>query len=316
MAIIEAIPGLEVSVDVNGERAQEYDDADGLEEDVSTRRARYRRFVYIESKSDALFSVKLRLPNTIRLSTPSNALAYKIYVDGANKAYYTHFLNGGLDRPHVIDGAHDMDPATGQVLLKKFKFAPVTTVDDADAARVRNDVQAAKNLGAIQVRFYRVNAETTPHDIRVHVSVPDGSSELAEKALKGRAISHKASHVNGGYVRPPKAVNITKQIDKEPLAVFNFKYRSREALRSELVIPRSLSPNPVERTSPDRIRGAGDVQETLASREPAIVKREQKPRIKREVDEVRDFTAIRSERQWKYVKLENGTRAVDLTDDD
>lgn len=57
---------------------------------------------------------------------------------------------------------------------------------------------------------------------------------MAEKALKGRAISHYAFIAGGESTTKSKGL----------IAVFRFKYRSRECLEQELIIPRTPSPEP------------------------------------------------------------------------
>jgi hypothetical protein len=62
-------------------------------------------------------------------------------------------------------------------------------VDDADTKRVKSDLELAKNLGLIRVVVRRfVVSRTGP---KKEGEIPRGSTwSVAEKALKGRAVSH------------------------------------------------------------------------------------------------------------------------------
>lgn len=66
-------------------------------------------------------------------------------------------------------------------------------VDDTDTARIASDLEAAKHLGLIQLRFFTgVDIGHTMAQ-RPDSTIPTSTSELAEKSLKGKAISHGTS---------------------------------------------------------------------------------------------------------------------------
>lgn len=105
--------------------------------------------------------------------------------------------------------------ADGTGSLYKFKFSGIETgmhaittsiedrysgltsasliVDDASKTRIDNDIEQAKGLGQIVVEIWR--DEETGVPCRPRVSQPNivVQSEIAEKALKGKAISHGTS---------------------------------------------------------------------------------------------------------------------------
>jgi hypothetical protein len=68
----------------------------------------------------------------------------------------------------------------------------VSLVDDANARRVKEDLKRAKHLGLIRVKMYRtVKPPTTAARYRDADEAKEKHDlSIAEKALKGRAVSH------------------------------------------------------------------------------------------------------------------------------
>ena len=63
------------------------------------------------------------------------------------------------------------------------------TVDDADSARVKKDVELTRELGVIILTVHRtteIDREWAENSVELH-EIP---SEISEKALKGQAVSH------------------------------------------------------------------------------------------------------------------------------
>ena len=62
-------------------------------------------------------------------------------------------------------------------------------VDDTDKSRVKQDIKRAKHLGLIEVKISRIEVgETLPKLFAQDKQIAEFS--IAEKALKGRAVSH------------------------------------------------------------------------------------------------------------------------------
>lgn len=133
MAIIHDLPGVKITVQVDGQDAVEYDDPDGLENDANRMNARWRTLNYVESKDDAFFSVRYQIDNSHRWESPVHALSLTLYVDGKRvdgvvcEATRFHNYNPFFVWDHTVDGSRERSTASGYERLNKFKFSKVTT---------------------------------------------------------------------------------------------------------------------------------------------------------------------------------------------
>ncbi|WDK09704.1 hypothetical protein CGRA01v4_00982 [Colletotrichum graminicola] len=327
MAIIRDFPGVKVTVQVDGRDATEYDDPDGFETDPNRKNARWRTFHYIESKDDAFFSVCYQVDNSHRWEGPDHALTLALYVDGKRASGMVceaeRFLN--FDPLYVwettVEGSRERSTTSGYDRLNKFKFSKVTTFDDAAIDRVKADTAKAKLLGVIEVFVYPViitGPSTYTRSPHRHKARRSGNFEIAEKALKGRAVSHGTSFADGGIVSQRPSVTAEYLNNHNPIAAFSFKYRSRDALHKELIIPRSPSPEPIAGLSEAEIRRLAverldDINNRRNS--PTVKSESRRPIIKRECTEILDLTVEPAKREWKKIKIEGNRVAIDLTDD-
>ncbi|KDN66023.1 hypothetical protein CSUB01_00689 [Colletotrichum sublineola] len=361
MAIIRDFPSVKVTIQVDGRDAIEYDDPDGFENDTNRKNARWRTYSYVESKDDAFFSVRYQVDNSHRWESPDHAFALTLYVDGKRMdgvvCEARHFLNSNpfYVWENTIEGSRQRSTASGYDRLNKFKFSKVTTrmpgprpmrqasltdfisVDDAANDRVKTDTAKAKLLGVIEVFIYpmvitgptRYTNSSHRHDVQ------DDNFEIAEKALKGRAVSHGTSFADGGIVSQKPTVTAEYLNDRNPIAAFSFKYRSRDALHKELIIPRPPSPEPIAGLSEAEIRRLAverldDINVSILDssikqqntdraqnrrRSPTIKRESRRPIIKREYAEILDLTEESAKREWKKIKIEGNRVAIDLTDD-
>ncbi|ROW06413.1 hypothetical protein VMCG_04360 [Cytospora schulzeri] len=310
MAIIHEL-GLEVSVLVDGAEATEYTPDEEAEVDDDFGPSTERHHCYVESIDDAHFAVRARVTSENKIGkkwiekSPQHAFLVDLVFDGKH--------SGGsikLDKrrnPHFQDGAVDCTTKT----KRKYRFASVSTVDDANKQRIAKDLKAAKNLGLIQAVVYRIIVTGRKAKTRTSYApkIAEGGISLAEKALKGKAISHGTTFSDPiKYDASPVDVTFVDSLGS-PLAVFYFKYRSKESLQQELIIPRprSLSIEPdVDNLSPEELR-------RLAS-ERLLQMRGKNKRAASIKDE--DDRPSGSGRAYKFVKIEGGKKAIDLTEDD
>lgn len=315
MAVIDEL-GVEVKVIVNGTEATEYipdeePDFDDDNFDPSTKTC----CRYVESIDNADFAIRAAVTsgrnkpaNKWLDDSKTNGLSFSLSFDGGDKV-------AGLlinqNRRFVI-GDSTSDAAT--CTKRNFRFASVSTVDDANKQRIASDMETAKDLGLIRVVVKRVkftgNKIRQPSSSRDISKLASRDFSLAEKALKGKAISH------GTTLAPPVKCPVsgttkTLNVDRShsPFAVFYFKYRSKEALQQELIIPRprSLSiESDVENLSAAELR-------RLARERLSQMKGDKKraARIKDEGGE-----APSSSRPYKFIRIEGGKKAIDLTEDD
>ncbi|KAI7772732.1 hypothetical protein LZL87_005457 [Fusarium oxysporum] len=209
MAVLDEVPRITTRIRVAGELATEYDSLDDPETVVSLDKEGSKiptKTCYIESKSGVEFAVETTVSDKYQFPHSHDSFNVHVYIDG-------QWMTARTDH----------------------------TRDD----RLKSDVKRAETLGTIHLRL-----ETGRYQGKLRWEPPTWHSgrdvKLAEKALKGKAISH-ATSLTDTTVKP-----------------------SAYAL---------------------------DVKNEFSQ-------------VKRKAEEY-----PRTPRQWKFVKLDDGKEAVDLTDD-
>ncbi|ORY60031.1 uncharacterized protein BCR38DRAFT_375017 [Pseudomassariella vexata] len=309
MTIIEDVPGVEIAVQIGGADVVEYDalDADGDEPVCPTITK------YIECIDDAHFVIRTRIDNFYHWGYKDHVLSLQLYIDGtwinARICRASDTRRTGY-RENKISGREEPSGPNGQWVLRKFKFSSVHTVDDSKRERVEKDREIAKNLGVIEVKVRR-GTDYGLIELRQN-TIKNKKFEIAEKALKGKAISHGTALTAGDVVAAPNYVDFRylPEDGDRPIAVYKFLYRSREALKREIIIPRTpppRSPTLAALSEAERDRLA---RERLEELRHARIKSENGA-IKREFGEVYDLTM---DNVPKRPKLGPG-EVIDLTDD-
>ncbi|KAK7936126.1 hypothetical protein PG985_001621 [Apiospora marii] len=286
MAILEEVPGVQVFVQVKGRIATEYPNPDSQQQQQE-RTPNGCPVVdrYIESFDNGHFAIVTEVGLTHDFNYKNHALSFHVYVDGrykVNNCTSKEYVWAGAGR-RTVPGPVMLDEKNGKVVQRRLKFSSVTTVEDDQGDRVKRDKKKAKNLGVIEVQVFRIV-------LREVTSFQTGKAtrrqdlELSEKALKGKVISHGASY--GRLEASVPARNYESDDipeDGGPIAVYRFFYRSREALKQELIIPRSPSPPALQAVAsvPDR-----NVKPELVGQRPKD--EPQGPSVKRELSEVLD----------------------------
>ncbi|PMD61670.1 uncharacterized protein K444DRAFT_628688 [Hyaloscypha bicolor E] len=269
MAILDSIPGLEVFVCVDDKPLAEYDDDDDGEGEVEhTQVAEYQaaRTVskFVESVSDKEFSIRLNLETSFVMDCAS--LIFPINIDGKPcwepvlaKSRFPQSVQGSrvLSRVTInAQGVRAVAPGIEeQEFLQKFKFSKIdTTMDDDKLATVQEDMKRIQEVGEIIVKVYKGGEikDTTRSSTTNNIDLHSVGDKVHEKALKGDPKSHSASLgpatelVKKSYVACQKVDGVDY-----PIAIFKFKYRSRDALKSLLIIERTPSPEPAEAPVPE-----------------------------------------------------------------
>ncbi|KAI1640149.1 hypothetical protein F4809DRAFT_591663 [Biscogniauxia mediterranea] len=241
MAILEEIPGIEVTVQVNGRNAIEYDDPHASEQESAADSPTSCK--YIESIDDAEFSVSVVATGRYTWRH-HHALLATLYADGQRVRGKVMEVSSS-DNRITIEGRRHFDMKKQQWYLQRFKFAAISTVDDSKQDRVQRDKELAARLGIIEVRLRRVRV-LGRLPVSSHHSPgcqPQAKHELSEKSLKGKAISHGVDF-SSNEKSPVRSYSQIRYIpgEKEYFGAYRFCYRSKDALRQELIIPRSPSP--------------------------------------------------------------------------
>ncbi|KAK8133913.1 hypothetical protein PG984_005925 [Apiospora sp. TS-2023a] len=240
MAIIDGVPAIEVTLWIGGRPAFEYADPDhnhDAEEHGTKVSSKY-----IECRNGETFTIHVRVNKTYDHQQPvPHTLNLAVYIDG-------QWIRGELCREsHLKDGPFRTDikeriaRAPGGTTVKQaFKFAGVLAIDDNCNWRVENEREKVRDLGVIELRVFRVE-ELGGSEFN-HSSDTTSLSEIAEKSLKGRAISH-GTQFDDDEQSPPGANMVSRyrnvkslSADSGPLAIYRFAYRSREGLCKEAII--------------------------------------------------------------------------------
>ncbi|KAF2963207.1 hypothetical protein GQX73_g10371 [Xylaria multiplex] len=318
MAINDDVPGVEVTVRCHERPLHELEDPNAHDNDdpgasppTTTK--------YIECVDNTNFDISIVVDSSYAWGYRDHVLIAATYVDGER-------IRGSVIRSRETDfeglairqiKGQEVCNNAGTWSLRRFKFAPVKTIDDAQKDRVENDLKVAKSLGTIEVKFTRAIEYGPSTSNRIH-NTREGAFELAEKSLKGKAVSHGTSYGVCETIAMPTWVDAREIVDDDgPILVYKFIYRSKDALKRELIIPRSPSRSPtLENMTPaERDRLARERLNEL--REQKIKRENRNPLIKRELGEVLDLTqdppAPRPVKKSRLGGKE--VDVIDLTDD-
>ncbi|KIV79490.1 hypothetical protein PV11_07050 [Exophiala sideris] len=274
-----AILGLfEAQVIVNGMPAAEYDDD---EEPLSADPTLMTK--YVEAVSGAYFE----------LNVDSN-------YEGGKITKRHHFGHDGARV--VLDGHVYIENGKGKQY--KLKFADLETRDLDRGDEPSKFKEKYSELGTLKVEIWRVQitGESTPsrYQGKEIGSVP-------EKALKGRPLDVVTSHVP---VDVPLRNHVgTTRMGYKPDATFIFKYRTRRALQSLMIIERSPTPLPLEERPVEELTREEMAELLRRQREQLEIKQEH-ANLKRE-----RAGTITDPRPLKSSKGENGEVIYHLDSD-
>ncbi|EWZ51710.1 uncharacterized protein FOBCDRAFT_313691 [Fusarium oxysporum Fo47] len=315
MAVLDEVPLVTARVRVAGELATEYDPLDNQESVINLDKEGTKlptRNCYIESKSGAEFAVEVTVSDKYRLPHSHDTLIAEVSIDGQmmESCYIRTPFSPGMPSTIVISSAEFLAEKE-RVVARKFVFAPITkTSDHISTDRLNNDIKQAETLGTI--RLLLTTGRFEGPCFKKPLSWHGGRDvELAEKALKGRALSH---------------ATLLAETDKKPylnrstighrrlLGEIFFRYRSYQALQHEMIIPRTPSPKLSATAGLDEDSlshlSESDIRRLALERLHDTQAKDKVSQVKREAAE-----NPRTPRQWKFVRLEDGKEAVDLTDD-
>ncbi|KAI1296315.1 hypothetical protein F5Y03DRAFT_398843 [Xylaria venustula] len=323
MAIHDDVPGIEVTVRCDKLPLPEFDDPNAHVDDDDDASPCPSTTKYIECVDDAEFDISIAVDSDYHWGYRDHILVAKTYIDGESvrgdviNSKHTKF---GLPEVRIVKGKEVQHYGSGIWSIRRCKFAAVKTIDDARKERVQSDLKIAKDLGTIEVRFTRaLDAGISVTSYGGATNIKGDAFELAEKSLKGKAVSHGASYGICEAIPTPKWV-CTRELEEDngPIVIFKFIYRSREALKRELIIPRSppRSPTLEDLTPAERDRLARERLNELRGNK--IKSENGSSLIKREFGEVFDLTqGPPLPRPLKKSRLQDGREVdvVDLTDD-
>ncbi|KAH6875348.1 hypothetical protein BKA58DRAFT_119500 [Alternaria rosae] len=310
MAITKRLPALKVEVFVTGVPLEEHvdDDDQGGQHEVTK---------YIEASCGDNFEVKYCFSPGFSIR---HAMLVELCLDGeyADSAVFNPGNSIRWNNMYYFKGLREFEK--GEYFLRKFCFSQLE-IDDGDPRAFEDSLKKKLHkVGVISVRFYWVTATaaSTPADT---VQNKESLSVVPEKALKGSALSHQATY-GAREVGQSYSTCRTTKVEESPFAEFTFKYRSRAALKSLLIIPRTPSPVPLEERDVNTLtleesRELIRLQRGQRDAAPVIkregVKRERSSTIISE-DPDDDVTFVSAKRRRLPIILdENGAEIIDLT---
>ncbi|KAJ4414645.1 hypothetical protein N0V85_003057 [Neurospora sp. IMI 360204] len=280
MAILTCLPGLEVAVEVDGQRAHEYDaDPEEVEsradeidfhriQQTHRRRRHGNPYVlkYIEAKPGKPFAFIFDMTNCHVFNTGPN-IHYKCVMDGFSTRMKL-VSSGTLDRRSCCQTGNKV---TGWK-LHHFRFGSLDVLEGGDGTQA----EKAKQYGTLLVKLF-LAVERGRLEAPSDRDGPSLIHSVHEKDLKGKAVDSKV----------------------RPIAVFEFRYRTMEGLIQEAIVFR---PTPV----PDEVIDAEEYKRIKHEPENDA------PRgVKREAPMDDALFAAR----YKQRRLPNGKVEIDLTDD-
>ncbi|RYP19650.1 hypothetical protein DL765_003243 [Monosporascus sp. GIB2] len=231
MAIINGLRGVDVTIRIDGQTATEYADPDAAAAgDAGSCKTSSR---YIECKDKAKFTVHLKVTKDYPWGHRNHSLNIGIFIDGEYAKGELCREGDTLFQPWERDVSHRTIRLRGnqpgqqdRYVAQAFEFSGIKKVDDAPDERVASEVSKAKNLGMIEVKFFRCielgGADVAPQTSR------EQSTEFATKALKGKATSHMTSYSPPTPTTAPHYIKCNNlRADNGPIAIFRFIYRSK-----------------------------------------------------------------------------------------
>ncbi|KAM0139606.1 hypothetical protein ACHAO1_002980 [Botrytis cinerea] len=248
MAVLENVRGVKVTVCTDDQVLQEYDDDEP--EDVPAvevggyDRASKTVSKYIEATTGKAVYIKLEITKAYKLDSP--IVSFHVFVDGI-QVVSKHGGKKDIPLTMEVKGVkNELD--NRQAFMMQFKFGDIiTSTDDSKLASSKEDATRLSAVGEIMVKVYRKSKQrpsASGKRPRVNLAV-DKSMLVHEKALKGRAMSP------GTVLGAPQPISASRHsrssfLDGKdyPIAIFQFKYRSKESLKSLLILERTPEPSP------------------------------------------------------------------------
>ncbi|ESZ92155.1 hypothetical protein SBOR_7450 [Sclerotinia borealis F-4128] len=266
MAISDLLPGVEATVLVDGVPLVEYENNDikneADEPEVKKLLASKTISKYIEAVNDKNFSVNITVDEGHKSHYASNTycLIMRIYIDGCYvKGCNSSLFKTGLWKVRT-NGLYSGE--NGQEFFKAFTFSKLTISEDEMAlSKALDDAQLVKGLGEIIVSFHRGKITGS------HITVGGPSPKSTDmNTATGEELHVKAVTIgqefqsHGTTLAPPQPCSVslggTKYntatyiggLDQSCIGRFSFKYRSREILKSFLIVDRTPegTPDPID----------------------------------------------------------------------
>ncbi|KAG6112837.1 hypothetical protein E4U13_004102 [Claviceps humidiphila] len=322
MAIISCFPEIDVRVWISGRPATEYPSPDQRDDNGNMRSGAGRGAVrthecYIESKSGQTYTVDISTTPELRLP-PTKSLLMYLSVDGekVHGVFATPTSLKGIPVPikHSFIGPQRASSTPGYIIQDKLRFSPVSTVEESSKTKLERDSKIVANLGIIEVEIFSCTLLQAKPYILPSRRSRDEALTIAEKAMKGKELSHGTTYSQGETRLNPGSRSVC---NRELLAVYKFHYRSHDALQREMILPPRdpAVSDEVSAMTEDEARSLAQ-QYLRLKREPQVKSEDKKPLLsKRTIDLTEDDDAQGSGcgRVKRPKAIDDGCDFIDLT---
>ncbi|RWA11638.1 hypothetical protein EKO27_g3484 [Xylaria grammica] len=286
MAIIHGLPGLEVTIYTNDGTTKEYDDPSGAGSAEPCLRAVTK---YIECKNNEPFGIRLKATKEYSWGFKNHVLKISAVIDGS-------WVKGELCRQEdVKEGNWERDiyyrvakipSGRPRYIFQEFAFSKLTKVDGPISRDHGFERKGMERLGIIEVKVYRSELGRGKGAMLIPAGDHPKDFTVPREAAEGKSQSHRIKFTHTRPAMRPKYINCSKLTeDSGPIAIFRFKYRSRESLSLEGI---TLEPqDPLDRLvdTPDGRDGNSKNCDSGLGLDPKPPSSSRK--IERKVDEVR-----------------------------
>ncbi|KAK3335169.1 hypothetical protein B0T19DRAFT_395056 [Cercophora scortea] len=242
MAIIDAVPGLEATIEIEGDelRTKEYDDPSGPPVGYPCPAV----VKYIRALPGARFTFHFsKTPPFFRQE--GHHIAYILTIDGEPLTTVHEVGKGDPPTYHETWDSYSGSYFTGCVETgyrqHEFKFAKRQLVDVNEMSPEEREGQfvTAKEQGVLKAEFFAMRPIEEEHDLDYQAGMIK-EKKHTEEALKGKEIDCIATATCEDFTgnwTPRIPTDRFHDHQERPFAVFEWRYRSRYALIKEGIVP-------------------------------------------------------------------------------
>ncbi|TRX97462.1 hypothetical protein FHL15_001740 [Xylaria flabelliformis] len=237
MAIIRGLPGLEVTIFTGGRTAKEYNVPS---ETGAAHKCPRVVTKYIECKDNEPFRIRLKATDEYSWGFRDHILNFGAVIDGVwakgelCRQEYTKEEDWEREISYrVVKNPNDYM----RYILQEFAFSSIIKNEQH-----KSDMDTIERLGTIEVKVHIAVVQD-------HGSffVPGGNHPkdfiISREAVKGKTKTHGTKFTRTQPAMKPQYIKCMGLIEDDgPIAIFRFKYRSREALILEGITPEPQQP--------------------------------------------------------------------------
>ncbi|KAI1271544.1 hypothetical protein F5Y07DRAFT_413507 [Xylaria sp. FL0933] len=231
MAVIQNLPGVEVTIYTDGSKAPEYD---GVSEADKAFRFSNTAMKYIECKDNDSFSIHIKVDQ--KYVFKGHFLNFAAVIDGTWAKTERCSEEDVKEMSWEQDISHRVAKNPNghrRYTTQQFAFSQITKVDTPTNSQHKPDMKKLEQLGTIEVNLYR-SLEGDDKMLIPAADQPKNSIVLRE-LMDDQTHMTKYTHTQP-TTRPKYLRRSIITEDKEHIGTFRFKYRSREFLSSEGII--------------------------------------------------------------------------------